>query len=222
MAGTGSGHAAGTFRSNFARSGPNGGTGFGYGTGTGRCRHGLNLVTQDLDHLFGVALTEVAVFLRGEVHVLAIAQGLVEAFGRNDIEILGLLRKLRDIVVGSAAHAATQDFAREEWDVATETQVLDDVVVDLLDRRRPIAVTGVRFALVEDDALDNAVFLSLLGHFNQATVRVSAILINVTRHPALRCRGCTDIALVVILVEQFDAAPRNRNHNDTHLDCRFD
>ena len=80
----------------------------------------VELVAQDLDHLFGIALTEVAVLLRGKVHVLAIAQSLVEPFGRHHVEVLGLLRELCDVVVRTFAYAAAQHFARKERNVVFE------------------------------------------------------------------------------------------------------
>ena len=149
------------------------------------------------------------------MHVLAVAQGLVEPFGRNHVEVLGLLRELCYVVVRTAAHAAAQHFAREERDVVPEAQVLDDVVVDALDLGGPATITGICFSLVEDDALDDAILLRLLGHFDQATVGVSAVFVDALRHPALlRPR----IICIVILVEQLDAATCNGHHDDAHLD----
>ena len=149
------------------------------------------------------------------MHVLAIVQSLVESFGRHHVEVLGLLRELCDIVVRAGTHTAAQHFARKERNVAFEAQVLDNVVVDLLDIGGPLAVTGIRFALVEDDSLDDTVFLGLLGHFNQATIRVAAIGVDSLGHPALLALG---VASVLVLVEQLDAASCNSDHNDAHLD----
>ena len=46
--------------------------------------------------------------------ILTIAQGLVKPFGRDYVEVGGLLRELRDIVIGTAAYAAAEYLAREE------------------------------------------------------------------------------------------------------------
>ena len=118
------------------------------------------------------------------MHVLAVVQRLGQAFRRNHVEVLGLLRELGDVVVGALAHTAAKHFAGKERNVVSETQVSDDAVVNRLHLGGPLAITGIGFALVEDDSLDDAYFLGLFGHFDQAFIRLATVGIDLLREPA--------------------------------------
>ena len=91
--------------------------------------------------------------------ILPIAKSLVKALRRNDIEILGLLRKFRDVVVRTGTGAATQHFARKERDIVAEAQILDDVVINTFYLAWPVTISGIGFTLVEYNALDDTVCL---------------------------------------------------------------
>ena len=92
-------------------------------------------------------------------------------------------------------------------------------VVNLLDLVRPIAVALVGFTLMEDDALDDAVFLGLLGHINQSLVRIATIIIDDVLEPAGLGRH---IALVKRRIERHDTAARNGHNHDADLDLRVE
>ena len=144
---------------------------------------------------------------------------VIEAFGRNEVEVLGLIRQLPDVVVRALGASLIRDFARKERNVLIESDILHQTVIDLLDLVRPIAIALVSFTLVEDDALDDAVFLGLLRHIYQTLVRVIAIILDDILEPAGLGRH---IALVKRRIERHDAAARNGHDHDTDPDLRVE
>ena len=89
--------------------------------------------------------------------------------------------------------------------------------MNLLDLARPIAVALVRFTLVENDSLDDAVFLGFLCHINQTLVRVTTIVLDNILEPASLV---IQIALIHRGIERHNAATRNGHDNDTDSDLR--
>ena len=77
-----------------------------------------------------------------------------------------------------------RNFARKKRNVCVKPDILDEAVINLLDLIGPITVALVGFTLVEDDALDDAVFLRLLGHFDQTLVRVITVILDDILEPA--------------------------------------
>ena len=116
---------------------------------------------------------------------------IVETFGRYEIEILGLVRELPDVVVRPLGTTVIRNFARKERNVFVKPDILDEAVIDFLDLVGPIAVALIGFTLMEDDTLDDAVLLRLLGHFDQTLVGVAAIVLDDILKPASLCRHIT-------------------------------
>ena len=64
--------------------------------------------------------------------ILSITKSLVEALGRNDIKVFRLLREFCNVVIRALARASAQDLARKERNVAIQSKILNDIVIDFL------------------------------------------------------------------------------------------
>ena len=71
---------------------------------------------------------------------------------------------------------------------------------------------------MEDDSLNDAILLGLFCHIDQTAIRVSTVLIDISRHPALGILDRIDVILVICLIKQLDAATRNSNNDNAYLD----
>ena len=70
---------------------------------------------------------------------------------------------------------------------------------------------------MEQDALDNSHFLCLLGHLNDTSVGVAAIVVLGQRHPPLT-RVILHFLLIFVLIEHLDRAATHSHGNDAHTD----
>ena len=97
-----------------------------------------------------------------------------------------------------------------------EAKIPQHVLIDLFHFVGPVCLTVVRLSLVQQDALDDAYLLSLLGHLDDAAVRVLAVVIPGYLSPPLVIIFFVFL-FVHILVEHLDGTATHRNGNDTDL-----
>ena len=97
-----------------------------------------------------------------------------------------------------------------------EAQLLLKVAVYLPDCLLPLLVVSVRLALMKQDALDDAIVGSHLGHRQQPLVRVAPILVEDVVHPVAVFAG--DDAGILILVEKRYGTALNGHRHDADAD----
>ena len=99
----------------------------------------------------------------------------------------------------------THDLADEQGHCRRiETQFLLQVAINLSQCLAPKVVIGIRLALMQKDALDDAVLGGNLGHCQQTLIRVAPVLVKDTVHPVALLLG--DERCILILVEEGDGA----------------
>ena len=96
-----------------------------------------------------------------------------------------------------------------------EIQFFEQVSVELLHFLRPGFVIGIGFSLVEDDALDDSVFLGLLGQRDQALQRFAAITVNLVALPVGQVLAYPRVG--ELRMEHVDGTTVNGNQECSHL-----
>ena len=97
------------------------------------------------------------------IRVLAVS---LEALGRSETELFKVILELSDtaVLASAAVIAFLEEFASHKRDfVFVQTKSVNHVLVSLVNRLAPVGVRAVTFALMENEALDDTDFLSLLG-----------------------------------------------------------
>ena len=117
-----------------------------------------------------------------------------------------------DAAIFASNHLADEQ-GNSRW---VKVQRLLQVAVYLPDRLLPMAVVSVRFALMQQDAHDNAVLGGNLRHRQQALVRVTPVLVEDVIHPVAILNG--DDAGVLVFVEEGDGTALYGHRYDADAD----
>ena len=168
------------------------------------------LAVHCLEHLRCITLAEFHVGI--VIEVIAVHAIALQVLGRGVIGVVHRVREFRH-AVGIAA-AFTQEFAcHERHRIGAQVERLENIVASFLHNFWPVRVTAVRFALVEDDTLDNALFLRLFSDVDNRLrhVSVACIFFRVVLEPGF-CRR--EISFVLVLVKELDARATHRDRDN--------
>src|SRR5574344_2977520 len=131
-----------------------------------------------------------------------------EALGRGDAELreIALEPVHARILARAAGGARLEQLARDKRHVRLlQAPLAEHIGIGLVDRLLPGLIGAVGFALVENDALDDAHFHSLLAQRDNSRIVVAARFI-VCRPGLKPARRSAQVALPLILVEKLDGS----------------
>ena len=144
----------------------------------------------------------------------------LQALGRSQAELLKLAFKLGNTAVLAAAAvvAFLKQFTSHECHfVLVEFKSIYNVLVGLVHGILPFRARTIRFALVENKALDDAHFLGLLAQVHNPLIRIGIVVLS----PVLDIAFCRiEISLVLVLVESLDSHGTDCHRDNTHGDTR--
>ena len=100
--------------------------------------------------------------------------------------------------------------------ISTKVQVGQHVIIDFLHHAGPVGVATVRASLMKQDTLDDTHLLCLLGHLNDTSVRITAIMVLGQRSPPIT-RMSLQLLLIQVLVKHLNRTTTHSygNHTDT-------
>ncbi len=107
----------------------------------------------------------------------AVAPVYQSALGRDPVTVFHDLRDLANQMVMGRAATGIGQFAGDKGHIRCgQPQILAQVGDKFIDATGPGALTGIAFALVEDDAFDHPGFLRLAGQIQDPPVTAGAII----------------------------------------------
>ena len=174
-----------------------------------KLEHFMDITAAKLNHAFTAKV----------IRVLAVS---LEALGRGQAELFKVILELSDtaVLASAAVIAFLEEFARHKRHfVFVQAKRINHVLVGLVNGLAPVGIGTVTFALVEDEALDDAHFLCLLGKFQNASRRVVVVILGPAPvHDVLAI--APEISFVLILVEGADAHSTDGNRDNAHSHAR--
>ena len=185
----------------------------------GRVNELVGFDAQEFEFFDGVAFAEFPVAGGRKVEAIAAAGafGGGDAVGGGD----GLVDLVDDGIHAGAGAVliGVDEFADEERRVlGLEVEVFEQVFVDAFDLGGPFLVTGVGFALVEEDTLDDAVLLGKLAHIDKVLVGIVVVLAADVFDERFGLRKGGEVILVSLFLEEFDTSPGDGNVYDADAD----
>ena len=98
----------------------------------------------------------------------------------------------------------------------SEIKVMQHVFIDLFHHAWPFLVSIVRAPLMQQDTLDDTHLLGFLGHLDNTSVRVTAIVIFSQGHPPLA--GIVfHLLFIQVFIEHLDRTAAHGHGNDANL-----
>ena len=151
------------------------------------------------------------------IEVVAVHAVTAQAFRRGVVGVVHRVREFRHAIGIAAAFA--QEFARHKRHrIGTHVERLENVVSGFLHDFRPVGIAAISFTLVENESLDNALFLRLFRDVDNRLrhVAIACVFLRVVLEPGFCSR---EVALVLVLVKKLDACAthRNRDNSDGHV-----
>ena len=168
------------------------------------------LAVHCLEHLRCITLAEFHVGI--VIEVIAVHAIALQIFGRGIISIVHGIRKFRHAVRIAAAFA--QEFARHKRHrIGTHVERLENIIAGLFHNFRPVRVTAVRFALMENETLDDALFLCLFRDVDNrfSHIAIACVFLRIVLEPGF-CRR--EISFVLVLVKELDARTTHRDRDN--------
>ena len=170
-----------------------------------------------LHHLLGISAADDAVAFGGEMERVF---GAGTALRRHHMGCGNHLGQAahHGIVCGAAsAHVFAHHLASHERHVGgIEVKVGEEALIHLLHLHGPVLLCGVGLALMEQDAFDDAILLSLLCQFDETRIRVVVVVFGHVFHPS---RLLVEILPEMVFVEEVDAASADGDVDDADADA---
>ena len=167
-------------------------------------------------HSLGIAATQLTIARSVEVQSVGT---IGTAIRRDNLSRMQRVGQLVNLLLTTDAHPLSVGLhdvtGIEVHFLGLQLQVATQVVVHLLHHSRPFGVTGIRLALMHQDALDDTILLCSLGQGYQSLVGVASVSFQHTLHPTWRS---LHIALDAVGQKSLDVDATNRHMNDTNLD----
>ena len=146
------------------------------------------------------------------IEVIAVHAVTAQTFGRGVIRVVHRVREFRHAVGIAAAFA--QEFARHKRHrIGTHVERLENVVSGFLHDFRPVGIATVSFALMKNEAFDNALFLRLFRDVDNRLrhIAIACVFLRIVLEPGF-CRR--EISFVLVLVKELDARATHRDRDN--------